>query len=482
SSFSSESCPKKKAEEVEAEQEENEIHEVSSVSAKTKPSQSIRDESSEGERCSTQGTPHSRASNRNSKRSDSDEIVLCNASCSSRGSKKTKHSHIHLDAQSEMSVGPSSGQEASEQAKTASGFKAQKSVDYDFTPMSSSGVDVSSGFGGSGEETTAGARDCTLTAQKTTEFKSAAQVENVETGTELTEAEEQTKEEKQSSRPSTACSKSKGEEKAQSTREDSLIQEAEENKEDQCSNCENGQDEGRENENEENSKSAENGEQEEAEAVNDELPKENLEEKDDQLITTDDTNVNDIDCGTELKADLEEQLEKESPNDPDPKIDTATSEPTSDDPDKAHEKHEDKSNNKISEKASKAKCKTNSKRLETLNKAAAFSCYSSMGNFSQQSQKGSEDEGEEECEDDNDSMNNHSNGEVQSGESSKPSQMYPDSEEEEEDKASSCTDPLGDEDQADAEGADPKKVEHTDEVQASKKKEDSDEIDQDDLD
>ncbi|XP_019330095.1 PREDICTED: retinitis pigmentosa 1-like 1 protein [Aptenodytes forsteri] len=767
--------------------------------------------------------------------------------------------------------GPSSGQEASEQAKTASGFKAQKSVDYDFTPMSSSGVDVSSGFGGSGEETTAGARDCTLTAQKTTEFKSAAQVENVETGTELTEAEEQTKEEKQSSRPSTACSKSKGEEKAQSTREDSLIQEAEENKEDQCSNCENGQDEGRENENEENSKSAENGEQEEAEAVNDELPKENLEEKDDQLITTDDTNVNDIDCGTELKADLEEQLEKESPNDPDPKIDTATSvgtslvqqnpvdpdptwvlrllkkiekefmahyvsamdefkarwnlqnnqqidemilelkeevskriqnsiekelrkiksragkktprsldeplkrkstlqteqrrqqlqtmhkqslfsdkngnqsrledisdlsfnvdediafsaafedsiskqtseeeycpcdscarkkmaskptqnpvvatnapvmkafdlqqilrlrkndneeacvseaaqdvktipsssveeaaengnpneendegelqpsetevegneekepelnevgsstltrdeegpeisesqncemeneeaeenseaedeadneaeeaeepededigaddeeetsecrgdadgsgtdnnpegdaaegseeakqdeaeavedgnpksedeacsaeeenngeggdiydendeEPTSDDPDKAHEKHEDKGNNKISEKASKAKCKTNSKRLETLNKAAAFSCYSSMGNFSQQSQKGSEDEGEEECEDDNDSMNNHSNGEVQSGESSKPSQMYPDSEEEEEDKASSCTDPLGDEDQADAEGADPKKVEHTDEVQASKKKEDSDEIDQDDLD
>ncbi|XP_009318034.1 PREDICTED: retinitis pigmentosa 1-like 1 protein, partial [Pygoscelis adeliae] len=225
--------------------------------------------------------------------------------------------------------GPSSGQEASEQAKTASGFKAQKSVDYDFTPMSSSGVDVSSGFGGSGEETTAGAKDCTLMAQKTTEFKSAAQVENVEAGTELTEAEEQTKEEKQSSRPSTACSKSKGEEKAQSTREDSLIQEAEENEEDQCSSCENGQDEGRENENEEKSKSAENGEQEEAEAVNDELPKENLEEKDDQLTTTDDTNVNDIGCGTELKADLEEQLEKESPNDPDPKIDTATSVDTS---------------------------------------------------------------------------------------------------------------------------------------------------------
>ncbi|XP_009578403.1 PREDICTED: retinitis pigmentosa 1-like 1 protein [Fulmarus glacialis] len=1331
---SSESCSKKEAEEVEVEKEENEINEVSSVSAKTKPSQSIRDESSEGERCSTQGTPHSRASDKNSRRSDSDEIVLCNASCSSRGSRKSKHSHIHLDAQSEMSVsslestlnkknslhaddlrscsrasyyskssceikkksigdpmshnsgsfhsnisstseaeaiagfteekslksiangysesskgskkrshrkenskpsslcssvsspngkageghskmnseapssrhgsmsesvcskgdlstetgirngnpasvssrvsskeveeelegtdvqeegsdlmpstlpntspeevvqewlskipsetllmkyemeddaeeecvgattevscctnaeeisedekdgkknveeaenetkdevgkeaaegtaineeaeecvnqeqisevvseaakadqaecsqsvtssqnnnrrdlptsvqtsvqimkallsskhetkfdrsnslpevsptmgrklsnsanilitclaslqlldeesedpsdkskllnkprymellnifqalwfgctaeksGPSSGQEASEQAKTASAFKAPKSVDNDFTPMSSSGVDVSSGSDGSGEEITAGARNCTLTAQKTAEFKSAGQVENVETGTELTEAEEQSKEEEQSSRPSTACSKSKGEEKAQSTREDSLIQEAEENKEDQCSNCENGQEEGRENENEENCKLAENGEQEEAEAVNDELPKENLEEKADQLATTDDTNVNDVDCGTELKADLEEQLEKESPNDPEPKVDIATSvgtslvqqnsrdpdpvwvlrllkkiekefmahyvsamnelkvrwnlqnnqqmdemilelkeevskriqksiekelrkiktragkktprppdeplkrettfqteqrrrrlqtmhkkslfsdkngtqsrlgdtsdlsfdididedtafsatfeasiskqtseeeycpcnscarkkmaskptrnpvvatnapvmkafdlqqilrlkkndneeacvseaaqdiktipsssvkeaaansnpneendegelqptemevegneekepelnkvgssmlngdgegpeisesqncekedeeeaegetkekedeevkeeakadeeetkqeeqeveeeeenpkeeeeeqeeetqkeeqeaeekskaedeadneaeeaeepededigaddeeetskcrgdadgsgtdnspegdgtegsekaeqdeaeavedenpeskdeacsaeeennsegadkydendeEPTSDDPDKAHEKHKDKGNNKISEKASKAKCKKNSKWLKTLNKAVAFSCFSSMRNFSQQSQKGSEDESEEECEDDNNPMNNHSNGEVQSNESSKPSQMYPDSDEEE-DKASSCTDPLGDEDQADAEGADPKEAEHTDDVQDSKKKEDSDEIDQDDLD
>nr|XP_010305585.1 PREDICTED: retinitis pigmentosa 1-like 1 protein [Balearica regulorum gibbericeps] len=812
--------------------------------------------------------------------------------------------------------GPSSGQEASEQAKTASGFKAPKSVGYDFTPMSSSGVDVSSGSGGSGEEITAGAKDCTSMAQKTAECKSAGQVENTETGIELTEAEEQSKEEEQSSRPSTACSKSKGEENAQTTREESLIQEAEENKEDQCSNCENGQEEGGENENEENSKFNENGEQEEAEAVNDELPKENLIEEADQLATTDDTNVNDADCGTELKANLEEQIEKESPNNPKSNVSMATrvgtsivqqnsmdpdpiwvlrllkkiekefmahyvnamnefkvrwnlqnnqqmdemiqelkeevskriqksiekelrkiksragkktprppdeplkrestlqteqrrrrlqtmhkkslfsdkngtqsrledttdlsfdvdeeiafsaafdasiskqtseeeycpcdscvrkkmaskptrntvvatnapvmkafdlqqilrlkkndeeacvseaaqdiktipsssvekaaengnpneendegevqpnetevegneekepelnkvgssslngdeegpeitenqncemedeeieeeeqeveeaeenpkeeeeeakdekegakdeeetkeeeeheaeekskaegeadneaketeepeaedvgvddeeetsecrgdadgsgtdncpggdaaegseeaeqdaaeqdeaeavedenpesekeacsaeeeknseggdkydeeidEEPTSDDPDKAHEKHEDKGN-KISEKASKAKPQKISKRLETLNKAAAFSCYSSVGNFSQQSQKGSEDEGEEECKDDN-PMNNHPNGEVQSDKSSKPSQMYPDSEEEEEDKASSCTDPLGDEDQADAESADPKEVEHTDEVQAAKKKDDSDEIDQDDLD
>ncbi|XP_010581508.1 PREDICTED: retinitis pigmentosa 1-like 1 protein [Haliaeetus leucocephalus] len=752
--------------------------------------------------------------------------------------------------------GPSSGQEASEQPKTASGFKAPKSVDCDFTPMSSSGVDVGSGSGGS-EESTAGARDCTLAAQKTAELKSAGHLENVETGTELTEGEEQSKEEEQSSRPSTACSKSKGEAKAQSTKEDSLIQEAEENKEDQCSNCENGQEEGGENENKENSKLTENGEQED-EAVNDELPKENLEEEADQLPTNDDTNVNDADCGTELKADLEEQLGKESPNDPEPKVNMATTmgasfvqqnsvdpdpiwvlrllkkiekefmthyvsamnelkvrwnlqnnqqmdemilelkeevskriqrsidkemrkiksragkkmprppdeplkrestlqteqrrrrlqtmhkkslisdkngtqtgledtsdlsfdvnedtafsaafeaslneqtseeeycpcdscvrkkmaskparkpvvatnapvmkafdlqqilrlkknddeeacaseaaqdiktipneendegepqpsetevegneekepelnevdsstlnrdgegseisesqncemedeeaeekskaedeadneaeeteepededigaddeeetsecrgdadgsgtdnnpegdaaegteeaeqdeaeavedanpesedeacsageendteggdkydendeKPTSDDPDKAHEKYEDKGNNKVSERPSRAKGKQNRKRLKSLNKAAVFSCYSSVGNFSQQSQKGSEDEGEEECKDDNNPMSSHPNGEVQSDESSKPSQMYPDCEEEEEDKESSCTDPSGDEDQADAEGVNPKEVEHSDEVQASKKKEDSDEIGQDDLD
>ncbi|XP_010083897.1 PREDICTED: retinitis pigmentosa 1-like 1 protein [Pterocles gutturalis] len=761
--------------------------------------------------------------------------------------------------------GPSSGQEACEQAKTASVFKVPKSVDYDFTPMSSSGVDVCSGSGGSGEESTAGARDCTLMAQKAAEFKPAEQVENVETGNELAEAEEQGKEEEQSSRPSTACSKSKGEEKAQSARQESVIQEAEENREDQCSNCENGQEEEGEKENEENSKLAENGEQEGAEAVNYELTKENLTEEAAQLATTNDTNVNDVDCGTELKTDLEEQLEKVSPNDrkhhvnmatsvgtslvqqnsmdPDPiwvlkllrkiekefmahyvsamdelkvrwnlqnnqqmdemilelkeevskriqksiekelrkikaragkktprppdeplkrestlqteqrrlrlqtmhkkslfsdkngtqsrledtsdlslevdedtafsaafevsiskqaseeeycpcdsclrkkiaskstrnpvvatnapvmkafdlqqilrlkkndeeasvseaaqdmkkipsssveeaaengnanendegelqpsgtevegneemetelnevgsslmngdtegaeisgsqncetedkedeekseaedeadneaeeaeepededigvddeeersecrgdaegsgtdnnlegdaaegreeaeqheaeavedanpesedetcpaeeeqnseggdKYDENDEEPTSDGPDKAHEKH--KGNNKVSEKALRAKGKKTNRRLETVNKAAAFSCYSSMGNFSQQSQKGSEDEGEEECKDDNNATNNQPNGEVQSDESSKQPQMYPDSEEEE-DKASSGSDPLGDEDQADAEGADPKETENTDELQASKKK-NSDEIDQDDLD
>ncbi|XP_053920017.1 retinitis pigmentosa 1-like 1 protein [Cuculus canorus] len=225
--------------------------------------------------------------------------------------------------------GPILGQETSEKVNPASGFKAPKSIDYDFTPMSSSGVDVSSGSGGSGEESAAGARDCTLAAQKTAEFKSAGQVRNVDAGTELTEDQEKIKEEEQSSRPSTACSKSKGEENVQPTREESLIQEAEGDEKEQCSNCENGQEEGEKNENEEDSKLTENGDQEEAEAVNNELTKEDINEKADQRATTDATSVNDADCGTELKGDLEEQLEKQSSNDPKPSANVATSVGTS---------------------------------------------------------------------------------------------------------------------------------------------------------
>ncbi|XP_051667170.1 retinitis pigmentosa 1-like 1 protein [Manacus candei] len=215
--------------------------------------------------------------------------------------------------------GPSSGQEASEQAKADLGFKGPKSMDHAFTHMSSSGVDVCSGSGGSGEECPAGA---TLVAQKTAEFKSA-EVENTETGTEVTEVEEQSKEGAQPSRPSTACSDSHREEKAQSAKEESLIQEEGEKEEDQCHTCEHGQEEGGENENEETSKLAETGEQEEAGAVNDELPQENPE------ATTDDANVNNADAGTEIKADLEGHLEKESPSDPEPKVCTSTSVGTS---------------------------------------------------------------------------------------------------------------------------------------------------------
>uniref|UniRef100_A0A8C5IVC5 Doublecortin domain-containing protein n=1 Tax=Junco hyemalis TaxID=40217 RepID=A0A8C5IVC5_JUNHY len=736
---------------------------------------------------------------------------------------------------------PSSDQEASKVAMPVSGSKAPKSMDHAFTPMSSSGVDVCSCSGGSGEECTAGA---TLVAQKTMECKSAEQMENAETGTEVTEVEEQSKEEEQPSRPSTACSEAKGEEKAESAREESVIQEEEENKEDQGSNCEHDQGEGGENENEEENKLAETGEQEEAEAVNDEVPQENPEEEADQPEATGDeenpeeeadqpeatgdANVGDADVGTELKEEVQEQPQEESPNDPEPKIDTSTSvgtslvqqnsmdpdptwvlrllkkierefmahyvnamnefkvrwnlqdnqqmdamilelkeevskriqksiekelrkirsragrrmprppegpptresklqteqrrwrlqtmhkkslfgdkngaqmrleetsdlsfdvdndfnlsaaledsmskqsseeeycpcdscvrkklasrparapvvatnapvmkafdlqkilrlkkdgneeavvaeaaqdtktlpngsveegeeeekeeeqeeeaaqneeqeaeeksegeqegeneaeeteepgdeevvaddeaetsecrgdaegsgtdnnpegdavegneeaeqdegeaeedakpesgesqeaeekssekgenpdendeEPTGDDPENAHEKHEDQGNNKVSEKASKTKGKRTNKRLETLKKSTAFSCYSSVGNFSQQSQKGSDDEEERECKGDDNPSNDHPNGEVRSDESSKPSQMYPDSDEEEEDKESSGCDPVGDEEHPDNEGADPKEAENTEEVQAAKKKENSDEIDQDDLD
>ncbi|XP_077032490.1 retinitis pigmentosa 1-like 1 protein [Agelaius phoeniceus] len=222
--------------------------------------------------------------------------------------------------------GPSSGQEESKVAKPVSGSKAPKSMDHAFTPMSSSGVDVCSCSGGSGEECTAGA---TLVAQKTMECKSAEQMENAETGTEVTEVEEQSKEEEQPSRPSTACSEAKGEEKAESARQESVIQEEEENKEDQGSNCEHGQEEGEEKENEEENKLAEAGEQEEVEAVNDEVPQENPEEEADQPETTGDADVGDADVGMEPKEELQEQPQEESPNDPEPKVNTSTSVGTS---------------------------------------------------------------------------------------------------------------------------------------------------------
>ncbi|XP_066172851.1 retinitis pigmentosa 1-like 1 protein, partial [Sylvia atricapilla] len=205
--------------------------------------------------------------------------------------------------------GPSSGQEENKLAKSVSGSKAPKSMDHAFTPRSSSGVDVCSGSGGSGEECTAGA---TLVAQKTVECKSAEPMENTETDIELAEAEEQSKEEEQPSRPSTACS-----------------EEEEENKEDQGSNCEHGQEAGGENENEEENKLAETGEQEEAEAVNDEVPQENPEEEPDQPETTGDARAGDTDVRTEMKEELQDQPQEESPNDPEPKVDTSTSVGTS---------------------------------------------------------------------------------------------------------------------------------------------------------
>ncbi|KAM8809997.1 retinitis pigmentosa 1-like 1 protein [Eudromia elegans] len=211
--------------------------------------------------------------------------------------------------------GPSSGLQANDLPKTGSGFKIPKSINNGFTPMSSSGVDVSSGSGGSREDVTAGATDCTLLEPKSIESKLAGQEESVENGTELAEVEEEEKKEEQLSRPSTACSKLIAEGEVQS------IEKAEENNEDQCSNCENDQEEEGENENEESRKLAENGELD-ADAVNDELSKENLEEAADQLAATNDTNINDVNGDTELRANLEKQLGEESANDLEPSVET----------------------------------------------------------------------------------------------------------------------------------------------------------------
>uniref|UniRef100_K7FEQ9 Doublecortin domain-containing protein n=1 Tax=Pelodiscus sinensis TaxID=13735 RepID=K7FEQ9_PELSI len=104
SSFSSESCPKKDAEEKEAKPEDCTDNEVSSESAQRVPNDSIKDDFSECERCSVEAASKARAWDGNIRRSDSDEILVCNASCSSKASRRTKHSQIHLDAHSEMSV------------------------------------------------------------------------------------------------------------------------------------------------------------------------------------------------------------------------------------------------------------------------------------------------------------------------------------------------------------------------------------------
>ncbi|EOA94098.1 hypothetical protein Anapl_16236, partial [Anas platyrhynchos] len=489
----SESCPKKEAEEVE--QEENEINEVSSVSAKTKRSQSVRDESSEDPMSHNSGSFHSNISST----SEAEAIAVVTEDKSSKSTTKgyttevsycTNAEEISEDEKAEKKNAEEAENEAADEVEKET---AEVTAVDEGTEECVNQEQIAETLSEAAKADQAEcSRDCNLLAQKTVELKSDGQVENVETVTEQMEAEEQSKQEEHSSRPSTACSKSKGEKKARSTREDSVTQKAEENKEDQCSNCENGQEERGENENEENIKLLENGEQEvlveEVEAVNKALPKENIEEAADQLATNIGANVSDADCGTNLKDDLDDHLGKESVKDPESKVNIATKDEAcsaegenSEDGDKYEENDEKREENGNSKSSKRDRGKKTRKKLKTLSKAVVFFRFSSVGKFSQQSQKGSDDESEEECKDMK-SISDHPNGEVQSDESSKPSKMYPDSEDEEEDKASSCTDPLGDEKQADAEGADPKEDEHTDEVQAIKKKEDSDEIDQDDLD
>ncbi|XP_053240010.1 retinitis pigmentosa 1-like 1 protein [Podarcis raffonei] len=105
--------------------------------------------------------------------------------------------------------GTSSGLQGEAPEKVPSTFKDRK--DGDFTPLSSSGVDVSSGDGGSGEGSVAGARDCALSPEKTNGAKPTKEEAKEEAEQEGGCSEE---EEEQHSQP---CLKSEGEEKAAST-------------------------------------------------------------------------------------------------------------------------------------------------------------------------------------------------------------------------------------------------------------------------
>uniref|UniRef100_K7FEP5 Doublecortin domain-containing protein n=1 Tax=Pelodiscus sinensis TaxID=13735 RepID=K7FEP5_PELSI len=84
-----------------------------------------------------------RAWDGNIRRSDSDEILVCNASCSSKASRRTKHSQIHLDAHSEMSVS-SRGSTAKKKKKNSlhaevsrSNSKASNYSKSSYSPLSS---------------------------------------------------------------------------------------------------------------------------------------------------------------------------------------------------------------------------------------------------------------------------------------------------------------------------------------------------------
>ncbi|XP_077781535.1 retinitis pigmentosa 1-like 1 protein [Podarcis muralis] len=105
--------------------------------------------------------------------------------------------------------GTSSGLQGDAPEKVPSTFKDRK--DGDFTPLSSSGVDVSSGDGGSGEGSVAGARDCALSPEKTNGAKPTKEEAKEEAEQEGGCSEEEEEEHSQT------CLKSEGEEKAAST-------------------------------------------------------------------------------------------------------------------------------------------------------------------------------------------------------------------------------------------------------------------------
>ncbi|XP_066479852.1 retinitis pigmentosa 1-like 1 protein [Tiliqua scincoides] len=150
--------------------------------------------------------------------------------------------------------GPSSDQHGEVQEKVAAGFKGHNSKEGDFTPMSSSGVDVSSGDGGSGEGSVGGTPDCGLPLEKTDKAKQAEEEAN------MGDDEEEEEQEEDSQLP-TPCSKSEGGEKPESAGGE-VMAEAQENLD---SDCEIGQEEEKEM-TEEQEVEETNGEEEEGNA------------------------------------------------------------------------------------------------------------------------------------------------------------------------------------------------------------------------
>ncbi|XP_077188301.1 retinitis pigmentosa 1-like 1 protein [Paroedura picta] len=165
------------------------------------------------------------------------------------------------------SGGPSTEHQGEEQEKVASGIKDHSSKHGNFAAMSSSGVDVSSGDGGSREGSVAGAQNRALSPEEIEEAEHTEEEEEIEGHSEnihsksfLEEEEAGAGEGEQegSSRPPTACSKPGVREMAESSR----MEEVAEAQDNQGSECEMGEEKenAREEEQKESSSKNENEE------------------------------------------------------------------------------------------------------------------------------------------------------------------------------------------------------------------------------
>lgn len=146
------------------------------------------------------------------------------------------------------SSGPSTEQQGKKHEKVVSGLKGRPPKHGHFTAMSSSGVDVSSGDGGSRAGSVAGGQDRAFSPEEIEEAEEATEEQSEEIVhrklfLEEEEAGGDVEEQEGPSRPATACSKSEGGEKAESSR----AEEVAEAHDDQGSECEMGQEEDKEN-------------------------------------------------------------------------------------------------------------------------------------------------------------------------------------------------------------------------------------------